>query len=320
MRSLGEDSFIDVEWRRAFESGVFAGPTVIASGNSLIAPGGHAHFMKRNMSVRGVEAVRVAVEHLLDHGVDCIKMVTTAGETLDEGTTFGESQFSSEEIRGAVEIAHDSGKFVCTHTGTPDGVRQAVEAGVDCIEHGYVLDSEAIELLVKHEVFLTPTLSVTHNETFYERTNMAHSQRDRFRRIRDRHGKSFRMADEAGVRIACGADNNPVGFCTLSEIELMVECGMTESNAIVAATRTGAQANGLGSDLGIVAEGMKADMVVIEGNPLEDIANIWNTRLVVKSGQVVEPGPTNARDAFWHVLLKRSPAHPHEKVLQLEPQ
>ena len=306
MRSQGEDGFIDVAWRHAFEQGVHTGPTIRAAGNALIAPGGHAHFMRRNKEVHGVGAIRDEVSRQLEHGVDCIKLVTTAGETIDEGMAFGELQFTSEEIRAVVETAHAAGKSVCTHTGTSEGVKQAVEAGVDCIEHGYVIDQQAVDLLVKHDVFLTPTLSVTHNEEFYDRTGMAESQRERFRRIRGRHDESLRLAYESGVQIACGADINPVGFCTLSEIELMVECGMSESDAIVAATSTSAEAIGVGDERGVIEVGKIADFVVLAGNPLEDIRNVWTTRLVIKSGVLVEPNPDGARDAFWDSLLSYS--------------
>ena len=303
MRSLGEDSFIDVAWRHAFEHGVHTGPTIRASGNPLIAPGGHAHFMRRNKEVRGAAAIRDEVTRLLEHGVDCIKLVSTAGETIDEGTEFGELQFTFEEIRAAAETAHEAGKSICTHTGTSDGVRQASEAGVDCIEHGYVLDQQAIDLLVEHNVFLTPTLSVTHNEAFYERSRMAEAQREKFRRIRARHDESFQLACESGVQITCGADTNPVGFCTLAEIELMVECGMAPMDAIVAATNTSARAIGIADDRGTIAVGKIADFVILGGDPLEDIGNVWQTRLVVKSGQIVEPCADGSRDSFWDVLL-----------------
>ena len=303
MRSLGETGFIDVALRRAFESGTFVGPTIVASGNMIIAPGGHLHFMKRNVEVAGVDAMRQAVKHQIDNGVDCIKLVTTAGETVDEAQSFGEQQFTSEEIRAAVETAHDAGKLVCTHTGTSEGVKIAVEAGVDCIEHGYIMDREAVGLLVDHKVFYTPTLSVTHNEKFYERINMAADQRERFRRVRERHAESVRYAYEAGVQITCGSDTNPVGFCTLSEIEWMVKIGMTESDAIVAATSTSCRSLGHGDDRGSVAVGKLADLVVLENNPLDDIGSVWKTQMVMKSGHVVDAGPVDGQIDFWDLML-----------------
>ena len=303
MRSLGEHQFIDVAWRRAFQQGTFVGPTIVASGNPLIRPGGHAHFMVRNLQVQGAHAIRRAVEHQIEHGVDCIKLVTTAGETLDEGESFGQLQFTSEEIRAAVETAHAAGKFICTHTGTSEGVLQAIEAGVDCIEHGYVMDQGAVDALVANGVFLTPTLSVTHNEKYYDRVHMPAAQRERFRRIRSRHAESFRRAYEAGARIVCGGDTNPVGFCTLSEIELMVTLGMTESDAIVAATSTSAQTNGIADERGVIAVGKKADFVVLHGNPLDDIGNIWDAKQVVKSGHLVDTQRSESQTDYWEILL-----------------
>ena len=303
MRSLGEHQFIDVAWRRAFQQGTFVGPTIVASGNPLIRPGGHAHFMVRNLQVQGADAMRRAVEHQIEHGVDCIKLVTTAGETLDEGESFGQLQFTSEEIRAAAETVHAAGKFICTHTGTSEGVMQAIEAGVDCIEHGYVMDQAAVDALVANGVFLTPTLSVTHNEKYYDRVHMPAAQRERFRRIRSRHAESFRRAYEAGARIVCGGDTNPVGFCTLSEIELMVTLGMTESDAIVAATSTSAQTSGIADERGVIAVGKKADFVVLYGNPLDDIGNIWDAKLVVKSGHLVDTQRRESQIDYWDILL-----------------
>ena len=104
-----------------------------------------------------------------------------------------------------------------------------------------MLDQQAIDLLVEHNVFLTPTLSVTHNEAFYERSRMAEAQREKFRRIRARHDESFQLACESGVQITCGADTNPVGFCTLAEIvahanvPVLVDAGVgTASDASIA--------------------------------------------------------------------------------------
>ena len=303
MRSLGEHQFIDVAWRRAFQQGTFVGPTIVASGNPLIRLGGHAHFMVRNLQVQGADAMRRAVEHQIEHGVDCIKLVTTAGETLDEAESFGQLQFTSDEIRAAAETVHAAGKFICTHTGTSEGVMQAIEAGVDCIEHGYVMDQAAVDALVANGVFLTPTLSVTHNEKYYDRVHMPAAQRERFRRIRSRHAESFRRAYEAGARIVCGGDTNPVGFCTLSEIELMVTLGMTESDAIVAATGTSAQTSGIADERGVIAVGKKADFVVLYGNPLDDIGNIWDAKLVVKSGHLVDTQRRESQIDYWDILL-----------------
>ena len=303
MRSLGEDHFIDVAWRDAFENGAFVGPTIVASGNPLIAPDGHAKFMSRNVEVEGPDALRRAVQYQIAHGVDCIKLVTTVGETLDEGQSFGQLQFTSEEVRIVVDAAHAAGKFVCTHTGTTEGVLQAVEAGVDCIEHGYVMDQEAVDALVTGGVFLTPTLSVTHNEAYFDRIGMPAAQRERFRRVRDWHAESFRRAYHSGVQIACGADTNPVGFCTLSEIEWMVRLGMKESDAIVAATNTSARTNGIAQERGTIEVGKKADFVVLGGNPLDDIGQIWNAALVVKSGHPVATDRSESQGDFWDVLL-----------------
>ena len=303
MRSLGEDRFIDVAWREAFEKGTFIGPTIVASGNPLIAPGGHAKFMSRNLEVKGPGALRRAVEYQIERGVDCIKLVTTAGEALDEGQSFGQLQFTSEEVRAVVDTAHAAGKFVCTHTGTTEGVLQAVDAGVDCIEHGYVMNQTAVDALVANGVFLTPTLTVTHNEAYFEKVGMPAAQRERFRRLRDRHAESFRRAYRSGVQIVCGADLNPVGYCTLSEIEWMVRLGMTASDALVAATDTSARTNGIARERGTIEVGKKADLVVLNGNPLDDIGHIWNAELVVKSGRPVGTDRSESKADFWDVLL-----------------
>ncbi len=303
MRSLGEHAFIDVALGRAFARGAINGPNIVASGNPIIAPGGHAEFMIRNLETEGAEAMRREVRRQIGNGVDCIKIVTTAGETLDPELSFGQIQFTTEELRAAIDTAHDAGKHVCTHTGTSRGVKQAVEAGVDCIEHGYVMDRQAVDLLLENNVFYTPTLTVTHNEEFYRRVNLAASQRERFESIRQRHAESFRLAYEAGVAITCGSDINPVGFCALSEIELMVRLGMSESDAIVAATSASARSCGIGHKCGAIAPGKMADLVVLEGNPLDDIGNIWKTRMVLKSGAVVDIGPGEGRVDFWDIFL-----------------
>ena len=302
LRVVGEAGFIDVAWKRAFDAGVFIGPSIYACGYALITTGGHADFMAHTYEVDGPDEIRKATRVQLKHGADQIKLYTVGAEVLCERGLPGELQFTLEEIRASTEVAHDKGVRVCSHTGSAEGVKRAIRGGVDCIEHGYYLDDEAISMMLEKGIFYTPTLSVTHNEEYFERVNMSPEQSDKARAAAERHGDSFRRAYKAGVRITCGGDNNPIGWQALSEIELLVREGMTEMDALIAATRTGADLCGVLNDVGTVETGKIADLLVLEGNPLEDISNVWKTKMVIKSGNVVDLTVPEGQRDFWELF------------------
>jgi imidazolonepropionase-like amidohydrolase len=302
IRSVGDRDFVDVAWKRAFEANLFIGPRLFVCGNAIIATGGHGHEEVGTLEVDGPYEMRKAVREQLKHGVDQIKIMVTGGvATAGEGMQ--ESQLALDEIQAATEVAHQKGKRVCVHSGGAAGTKTAIRGGVDCIEHGYYLDDEAIEMMAENEIFYVPTIFVTQYEEFMRKSGMAEYQIEKARGAAKAHRAGLQKAIKAGVKIACGADSSPIGEHTLVEIEQLVRAGMTEMEALIAATRTSADLCGVADRLGTVEVGKLADLIVVSANPLENISNIRKLKLVLKDGKLVDTKTPEGLADFWELFF-----------------
>ena len=290
IRTMGDRALVDVAWKRAFGSGLMVGPRLFVCGGYICATGGHGHELPIAVEVDGPYEMRKAVRDQLKHGVDQIKLAVTGG-VMTAGESMQESQLFLDEIQAATEVAHQKGKRVCAHASGPGGIKTAIRGGVDSIEHGYYLDDEAIDMMAEKGIFYVPTMFVTQYEEFMRKSGMAEFQIEKARRAAKAHREGFQKAIEAGVKIACGADSSPIGEHTLVEIELLVKAGMTEMQALIAATRTSADLCGVADRLGTVEVGKLADLIAVSANPLENISNIRNLKLVLKKGRVVDISP-----------------------------
>lgn len=305
IRTVGEPGNIDVAWKQAFDDNVFIGPRLFVCGKAISITGGHGYTGGLNAEVDGPYEVRKAVREQLKRGADQIKLMVTGGHAeIIEGTgTYRESQLLMDELEAATEVAHQKGKRVCAHAGNP-GMKMAIQAGVDCIEHGYHLDDEAIEMIVENDLFYVPTLVCNLDEEWLRATGMIDLDPvDSDTRLAGRvlvaksekvtpeyveaHREGFQKALKSGVKIACGGDSNPVGDFALLEIEHLVRAGMGEMEALVAATRTCADLCGVVDRLGTVEVGKLADLIVLSEDPLQNISNIRELKLVLKGGQLV---------------------------------
>ena len=302
IRSVGDRDFVDVVWKRAFDTGLMVGPRLFVCGKYICATGGHGHELPIAVEVDGPYEMRKVVREQLKHGVDQIKLAVTGG-IMTVGESMQESQLLLDEIQAATEVAHQKGKKVCVHAGAPGGIKTAIQGGVDSIEHGYYLDDETIEIMADNDVFYVPTLFVTQYEEFMQKSRMAEFQIEKARRAAKAHREGFQKAIEAGVKIACGADSSPIGEHTLVEIELLVKAGMTEMQALIAATRTSADLCGMADQLGTVEVGKLADLIAVSANPLENISNIRKLKLVLKGGQVVDMSLQEGLADFWELFF-----------------
>ena len=301
IRVVGEENYLDLAWKKAFDSGLMVGPRLFVCGKAIIATGGHGHDVGSAVEVDGPYEMRKAVREQLKQGVDQIKLAITGGvQTM--GETMQESQLLLDEVQAATEVAHQKGKRVCVHAGGPAGVKTAILGGVDCIEHGYYLDDKAIAMMVEADVFYVPTINVTQHKAFMERTQAAEHHRERALGAAHAHREGFRKALKAGVKIASGADFSPVAELGRVEIEQMVIAGMTEMQALVAATRTSADLCGVEEHLGTVEKGKLADLIVLSANPLDDITNIRNLNMVFKSGNSIDLTPQEGLADFWELF------------------
>ena len=309
LRLLGERDYLDVAWRDAFNTGVFLGPRLFIAGILITATGGHCWEPKGTGSIQidGPDEMRKAVRENLKHNVDWIKIIDT--------------ELLPDEIKAAVDVAHQRGKRVCAHSGAPS-TKISIQTGVDCIDHAYNLDEETVELMAEHDVFYVPTLTINLDDHFIrmreERLAETGIQQSRYvieGRIKvsasegrtpefaRRQVEGFQKAVEAGIKICPGPDANPMEEFGYLEIEQMVLFGMTEIQALIASTRTSADLCGVVDRLGTVEEGKLADLIVVSGNPLENISNIRKLKLVFKDGNLVDMNQQEGVTDFWGLFL-----------------
>jgi imidazolonepropionase-like amidohydrolase len=320
MRVVGQRHYIDVAWKRAFDAGVFVGPRLFVCGKSICATGGHGG----RVAVDGPYEMRKAVREQLKHGADQIKICVSAGHAaMSAGIeSMRETQLLLDEVKAATEVAHQKGKRVCAHAGGV-GIKLVIRGGVDCIEHGYYLDDEAIEMMAENDVFYVPTFASNVDEEFMRESGMAelesiyrgHANRalegrvliakaeGMTREYAQIHRQGFRKALRAGVKIAPGGESNPIGEFSLMEIEHLVRAGMTEMQALIAATRTSADLCGVVDQLGTVEAGKLADLIVVSADPLENISNIRKLKLVMKGGKLVQTEEMEGLASFWELFL-----------------
>ncbi|WP_411964214.1 amidohydrolase family protein [Haloferax sp. YSMS24] len=276
---------IDVVLKRAIESGDVPGPRMVANCRSITITGGHGHHMGRE--VDGADDARRAVREQVKLGADFIKFMTTGGVTTP-GSDPGAVAFTDEELHALVDEAHRRGVHTATHAHGAEGVKAAIRAGVDTVEHGTFLDDEAIDLFLAEDVTLVPTLSAPYH---ISRNTEAATREDvtKVDFVYDRHLESFRNAVEAGVTIAGGTDaGTPFNFHggNASEIQFMAQHGMAPIDAIRAMTETAADAIGL-DDCGVVEPGAYADLLVFDDDPLSDLTVLNDPTAVLKGGRVV---------------------------------
>ena len=297
----------DLGVKKAVEDGLVSGPRMQLSINALTTTGGHGDGYTvsgntldlmhsdypgmPNGMCDGVEEVRKKTREMLRAGAEVIKVHATGG--VLSATDHPEfTQFSLEELKVIVE----EGKFrkntrVMAHAQGAEGIKNAVRAGIHSIEHGIFIDDEAIELMVENGTFLVPTLlaPVAVLETADE-TGMPASAVEKSKEVIDIHVASFTKAYKAGVKIAMGTDAGVFKHGTnLRELELMCNAGMTPMDAIVASTKTAAECLGWEENVGTIEAGKFADILVIKGNPLEDIKSLSDhdtIQVVMKNGKI----------------------------------
>jgi len=306
IRVVGEQDYIDVAWKRAFDTGVFVGPRLFVCGNAIIATGGHGHGLAGCLEVDGPYDMRKAVREQLKHGVDQIKLIVSGGHGDMIRTGVAESMQVAntlqDEVEAAVEVAHQKGKRVCVHAWGAAGIKTAIRGGVDCIEHG-LLDDEAIAMMLENDVYYVPTIRCTQNEEFWRKSGVFEFQIKKFREGAKAHVEGFQKALKAGLKIACGSDASAAGEYGLDEIEHLVRAGMTEMEALIAATQTSADLCGVADQLGTIEVGKLADLIAVSANPLEDISNVRELELVLKGGKWVDTKEPEGLADFWQLFF-----------------
>ena len=303
VRNVGAGGFADVSLRDAINAGRVPGPRMLVAAHSLGITGGHCdatngylpHVLgedpgpERGMA-DGPDAIREAVRYQVKHGADVIKICATGG-VLSEGDSAGAQQYMEDELAAVVAAAHMAERRVAAHAHGTEGIKAAVRAGVNSIEHGSVLDDEAIALLKQHGTYLVPTLMAGEAvEAMANSGGLRGERADKARAIAPKMRESIKEAVTAGVKIALGTDAGVMAHGTNGhEFTLMVQWGgMTPMQAIVAGTSAAADLLGWSQHVGTVAPGRYADLVAVRGDPLADITVLERVDWVMKGGVAVD--------------------------------
>ncbi|MGA8797425.1 MAG: amidohydrolase family protein [Candidatus Cybelea sp.] len=286
IRDVGSSNAIAQDVRDAIEEGRIAGPRMRAAGAVLCMTGGHGWPIGR--AVDSPWDARKAVREQMWAGADCIKLIATGG-VLTKGAVPGNAQLTPDELSSAIEEAHRHGLRVAAHAIGTQGIKNALRAGIDSIEHGTLLDDEAIELFKQRNVYLVPTLSApTCILAHLEDGQQPEYVQKKARGLGDVMAKNLRKAYESGVRFAGGSDaGTPYNYHEdyAQEVELMWSLlGMTPQQALHAATSVAAELVGLHN--GLLAVGEPADLLLLRADAGQDVRALREPQLVLKGGLI----------------------------------
>ena len=296
-------SGVNTALRKAVARGLVPGPRIYSAGTAISSTGGHmdptdglSDFMMEKLNpgpaegvANGPEQCRQAVREQFRRGADLIKIASTGG-VLDLSKDGTGAQYSEEEIRAVVQAAHDLGLPVACHAHGAEGIKRAVRAGVTSIDHGSLMDAEAIQLMAKARTWYVPTIIAGKSVADTTRQHPGYFPpviAAKALAVGTQMQGTFNRAIKAGVRVAFGTDAGVYqhGKNAL-EFGYMTEAGMTPINAIRTATLNAAELVGDPQNLGTLEVGKYADIVAVEGDPLQDISTLTRPRFVMKEGKV----------------------------------
>ncbi len=276
VRDLGDRGYLTLQVRDA-------GPEVLVSGPPVTTTGGHCWFLGGEAD--GLDGIRKAVTERVERGADVVKIMATGG-SITPGSSPMHQQYTTEELRAAVEIAHDAGIPVTVHAHGASGIRAAAEAGVDSIEHAFFLapgglavDWDTVDLLVRKEIYVSTTTA--RQPTAELATPVSNRLRENFARMRER-GVRLVCSSDAGVGQFKRFDSLPHGVVEFGDV-----MGFSQAEALASATSLAATMCGLGERKGRIAPGYDADLLAVAGNPLEDLKALLDVRAVIRAGKLI---------------------------------
>jgi imidazolonepropionase-like amidohydrolase len=293
LRDAGEEdmAYGQLALRDAINEGMIVGPRMQSAGNFVSVTGGHgdSDFMapdealtRRPNLADTVDGVATAVRRDIKYGADWIKLMGTGG-VMDLTSDFNVQELSEEQMAKAVEVAHRARKRVMVHAEGTEGIKAAVRAGVDSIEHGTMLDDEGAALMAKKGTWLVPTLyTFQHGVEIGSSLGTDPISQAKGKEILSHQQPAFTRALKAHIKIALGLDDSPDGLP--KEVEALVHGGMTPLQALQAATINGAELLNWSDRIGTIEAGKFADIIAIDGDPTKDINTIEKVVFVMKDG------------------------------------
>ena len=292
IRLTGDRAHADLDLMRAINKGQVDGPRIYSAGEALTISAGHGSQQSGRAKYDGPDALIKGVRTQISAGAQWIKIMISGGIATDGGG-LAEALMTPVEIEAVVDAAHRFGVKVTAHSGSPPATNVAVDAGLDCVEHGYFLDRPTLKKMKEHGTWLVPTIVVSQPATapFFERIGSPQWYLKRRESAGKAHWRALEMAIEEGVNIALGTDQMPAEpndgtTATAREAQYYVEAGMTPLQALRSATIETARLLEAEDEIGTLEAGKYADIVAVDRDPAKDIKALRNILLVMKGGKV----------------------------------
>ena len=301
VRDVGSLPFLAVDLRNSINEGLIPGPRIVASGPGISITGGHGDLNNFSPQTRvsmfpeerdfqiadGVDQIRHVVRAQLKYGVDVIKILATGG-VLSKGDNPGSPQFTPEELKAAADEAHMAGRKIAAHAHGTQGIKNAILAGIDSIEHASLIDDEGIRLAKEHGVYLV--MDIYNDDYILGKAiefGLPKENVDKEKKVGRQQRENFERAVKSGAKMAFGTDAGvyPHGD-NAKQFFYMVKFGMTPAQAIHAATSNAADLIGRAQDVGTLQAGKYADLIAVSADPLEDVRVLENVGFVMKGGVV----------------------------------
>jgi len=301
VRDVGSQPFLAVDLRNTINEGLIPGPRIVASGPGISITGGHGDLNnfspqtrvsmfpeERNFQIAdGADQIRHVVRAQVKYGVDVIKILATGG-VLSKGDSPGAAQYTLEELKAAAETAHMAGRKIAAHAHGTAGIKNAILAGIDSIEHASLIDEEGVRLAKEHGTYLVMDI---YNDDYLlneaPKVGLPQENIDKEKMVGRLQRENFEKAVKAGVKMAFGTDAGvyPHGD-NARQFYYMVKFGMTPAQAIRAATSNAADLIGRSADVGTIESGKYADIIAVQADPLADVRSLEHVDFVMKGGVV----------------------------------
>jgi imidazolonepropionase-like amidohydrolase len=303
VRDVGSDPFLAVDLRNSIDEGLIVGPRIVASGPGISITGGHGDLNnyspqtrvtmfpeERNYEIAdGVDQIRHVVRAQVKYGVDVVKIMATGG-VLSRGDSPGAPQYTLEELKAAAETAHMAGRKIAAHAHGTEGIKNAILAGIDSVEHASLIDEEGIRLAREHGTYLVMDI---YNDDYIlseaPKFGLTEEKVKKEKAVGRLQRENFEKAVKGGAKMAFGTDAGvyPHGD-NAKQFYYMVKFGMTPAQAIRAATANAADLLGRSADVGTIEPGKFADVVGVTGDPLADVRVLEHVTFVMKGGVVIK--------------------------------